>query len=126
MHNHTMEKITSFTQLTVWQKGHALVLSVYMCSKKFPREELYSLTDQMRRAVVSITSNIAEGFSRTSAKEKVQFYSIALGSTTEIQNQLLIARDIGYLEKNIFTSLASESVEVQKMLHVLIKKIKYA
>lgn len=73
-------KIQSFTNLIAWQKGHKLVLTVYTITKTFPTAETYSLVDQMRRCVISITSNIAEGFSRKSYKEKIQFYSIALGS----------------------------------------------
>lgn len=92
-------KIQSFTDLTAWQRGHELVIAIYKITKVFPREELYSLVDQMRRCTVSITSNIAEGFSRKSYKEKIQFYSMALGSTTELQNQLLVARDVGYIKK---------------------------
>jgi four helix bundle protein len=85
------EKIYSFTDLKAWKQGHELVLFVYEITKHFPQNEVFGLTSQMRRAVVSITSNIAEGFSRISNKEKAQFYSIALGSLTEIQNQSYIA-----------------------------------
>lgn len=92
-----VQKIQSFTDLYAWQAGHKLVLSIYEVTQKFPKEELFGLTNQLRRAAVSITSNIAEGFSRSSYKEKSQFYSMALGSLTEIQNQLLIAKDIKYL-----------------------------
>lgn len=73
------EKIKSFTQLIVWQESHQLVLLIYEITKLFPKDELFGLISQMRRSAVSITSNIAEGFSRQSFKEKVQFYSIALG-----------------------------------------------
>ena len=82
-------KIKSFTDLQVWQEGHKLVLLIYKVTKKFPKEELFGLTNQIKRAGVSITSNIAEGFSRQSYKEKLQFYYMSLGSLTEIQNQLL-------------------------------------
>ncbi len=90
-------KIKSFTDLITWQKAHQLVLSVYVVTKSFPKEEIYSLVDQMRRCAISITSNIAEGFSRKSFKEKVQFYYMSLGSSTELQNQLLVSRDVGYI-----------------------------
>lgn len=90
-----MKKIESFTDLVAWKEGHALVLTIYQVTSSFPRSESYVLTDQMHRCVVSITSNIAEGFSRRGNKEKAQFYYTALGSTTELQNQLLIARDLG-------------------------------
>ena len=105
-------KITSFTKLDAWKEGHALVLSVYKITKTFPKEELFALTSQRRRCAVSITSNIAEGFSRQSYKEKVQFYSMALGSVTELQNQLLIARDVGYLNPSVFIEMAGQKVEI--------------
>ncbi|MBI2085753.1 four helix bundle protein [Candidatus Daviesbacteria bacterium] len=114
-------KIQSFTNLIAWQKGHKLVLIVYTITKTFPTAETYSLVDQMRRCVISITSNIAEGFSRKSYKEKIQFYSIALGSTTELQNQLLVARDVGYLPKDQFIKIAVLTVEVHKLINGLIK-----
>lgn len=81
--NQASRKIKSFTDLNVWKEGHKLVLQVYKLTKEFPKEELFGLTNQIRRAAVSITSNIAEGFSRHSYKEKLQFYSTALGSLTE-------------------------------------------
>ena len=80
--------------------------------------------DQIQRASVSIVSNIAEGFSRQSYAEKVQFYSIAQGSNTELQNQMLIARDIGFLKKDEFNTTADQSVTVHKLLSGLIKKSK--
>jgi four helix bundle protein len=82
-------KIKSFTDLIAWQKAHELVLSVYKKTEKFPQKETYSLTDQMRRAVISITSNVAEGFARKSDKEKIKFYYASLGSLTELQNQTI-------------------------------------
>ncbi|KKR76512.1 MAG: hypothetical protein UU21_C0008G0019 [Candidatus Levybacteria bacterium GW2011_GWA2_40_8] len=86
-------KIQSFTDLEVWKQAHKLVIEIYRVTKKFPKEERYSLVDQMRRAAISITSNIAEGFSRQGKKEKLQFYFMARGSLTELQNQLLVARN---------------------------------
>jgi four helix bundle protein len=118
------KKAKSFTDLLVWQEGHKLVLMVYTETKSFPKDELFGLTSQMRRSAVSITSNIAEGFSRQSYKEKVQFFSISLGSLTELQNQLLIAKDIGYLEKKKFSQLAEQSVILQKMMNSFVKKTK--
>lgn len=117
-------KIENFTDLFAWQKGHKLVLLIYTFTKSFPKEELYSLVDQMRRCVISITSNIAEGFSRQSYKEKMQFYSIALGSTTELQNQILVAKDIGYITQEQFYTLSNLLVEIHKLLNGLIKSSK--
>ena len=120
--NQESRKIKSFTDLTTWKLGHQLVLEVYRVTKKFPKEEIFALTSQLRRAAVSFISNIAEDFSRFSYKEKSQFYSTALGSLTEIQNQLLIARDVGYLPISDFNKLASQSVEVSRLTNGLIKK----
>ena len=117
-------KITSFTQLTTWQDGHMLVLAVYKQIALFPKHEQYALSDQMRRCVLSITSNIAEGFSRNTKKEKIQFYYMAKGSLTELQNQLLIARDVGYLTKEDFSKLAQQTMRVQRLLIGLIKSAK--
>lgn len=113
-------KIKSFTDLNAWKKGHALVVSVFKELRTFPRE-VYFLKDQMGRCVVSITSNIAEGFSRKSKKEKVQFYYMSLGSTTELQNQLLIAKDLGYITKENFMLIAEETIVVHKLINGLIK-----
>lgn len=117
-------KIRSFTDLDAWREGHKLVLMIYETTKRFPKEEQFSLTNQLRRAVVSVTSNIAEGFSRSSYKEKIQFYATALGSLTETQNQLLVARDVGYLSNEEFAKIAQQTVTVHKITNGLIKKSK--
>lgn len=117
-------KIKSFTGLHAWQEGHKLVLEVYIITKKFPPDERFGLTSQMQRCVISITSNIAEGFSRRSKKEKAQFLYIALGSVTELQNQLLIARDLGYITQEIFKDLADRTVVVSKLVNGLIKSLR--
>ncbi len=119
-------KIESFTDLIAWKKAHALAVKIYKITEAFPQKEIYSLTNQMRRSATSISSNIAEGFSRQSKKEKLQFYYTAKGSLTELQNQLLIARDVGYLEKGLFNNIANQTVEVSKLLNGLIKAIKRA
>lgn len=118
------KKIQSFTDLIVWQKAHQLVLEVYRLSKLFPKEELFALVSQIRRAVVSITSNIAEGFGRNSEKEKLHFYAFAYGSLLEVQNQLLIAKDLGYVKQIEFDRLMALAFEIGKMLQSLIKAIK--
>lgn len=116
------KKIRSFTDLDAWKEGHELVLMVYKITETFPKKETFGLVTQMRRCAVSITSNVAEGFSRRSHKEKVQFYSVALGSVTELQNQLLVAKDVGYLSKKKFRDIAEQSVKVHKIINGLIKK----
>lgn len=118
------KKITTFKDLDAWKEGHKLVLSIYLVSKEFPKDELFALTSQIRRCVVSITSNIAEGFSRHSYKEKIQFYTIALGSLTELQNQIQVALDVGYLSKIDYEKLNIQSIIVHKILNGLIKKSK--
>jgi len=117
-------KIQSFTDLLVWQESHKLVLMIYQATKNFPKEELFGLTSQLRRAVVSITSNIAEGFSRQGYKEKLQFYYMALGSLTESQNQLLIAKDLNYLEQIEFNKIAKQTISVHKLLNGFVAKTK--
>jgi len=117
-------RIRSFTQLRVWQGAHSLVIDVYKTTKGFPIEERYGLASQMRRAVVSITSNIAEGFGRQGKKEKTQFYYIAQGSNVELQNQLLIAHDVSYIKKDKFDQLADKSISVAKQLNALIGSVK--
>ncbi len=116
-----MEKIKSFTDLKAWQEGHRLVIEIYKMTLKFPKYEIRGLGDQIRRASVSVTSNIAEGFSRRSNLEKKQFYYLSLGSLTEVQNQLLIARDVGYLIKQDFITIANITVDVSKLINSLIK-----
>lgn len=119
-----VRKIQYFTDLHVWQQGHILVLEIYRITKDFPKEEQFGLTNQLRRAVVSITSNIAEGFSRNSYKEKLQFYTMALGSLTEVQNQLLIGKDLKYIKEDEFIKLTEQTITVHKILNGLIKKSK--
>jgi len=115
------KKIRSFTDLIAWKEGHKLALEIYSLTKDFPKSESYVLVDQMRRCAISITSNIAEGFSRKTKKAKSQFYYMALGSITELQNQLLIAKDIGYLTKEEFYGAADQTIKVHKLVNGLIK-----
>lgn len=117
----TNEKIRSFTDLNAWKEAHKLVVMIYRITRSFPKEETYSLIDQMKRCSVSITSNIAEGFSRQSKKEKIQFYYVSKGSLTELQNQLLVAKDVDYLENSEFKSIAEQTVLVHKLMNGLIK-----
>ena len=115
------EKIKNFIDLRTWQEAHKLVLMIYDSTKNFPKEEIYGLTSQIRRAAVSVTSNIAEGFSRFSYKEKIQFYYIANSSVTESQNQLIIAKDLGYLKQEEFNKIYNQSIDVHKLLNSIIK-----
>lgn len=117
-------KIQSFKDLRAWQEAHKLVLMIYDETKNFPKEEIFGLISQMRRCAVSITSNIAEGFSRQSYKEKTQFYSIAQGSLTELQNQLIIAKDVGFITNKKFQEIDGQTIVVHKIISGLIKKSK--
>jgi len=118
-----MEK-SSYQGLKVWQKAMDLTAMIYSLVKKLPKEELYSLSDQMRRAVVSIPCNIAEGQDRHTNKEFTQFLIIARGSKAELETQLLICVKIGYLtDSDIFEAMNSTK-EVGKMLTSLINKLK--
>jgi len=117
-------KIKLFTDLIVWKEGHKLAVLIYQTTRKFPKEEMYSLSDQMRRASVSITSNIAEGFGRQGYKEKIQFYYIAHGSLTELENQILIAKDVGYLKETEFEKIMAQANSVHALLVGFIKKSK--
>lgn len=117
-------KIYNFTDLIAWKESHKLVLLVYKAVKQFPEKEKYILVGQILRAVISVSSNISEGFSRRTRKEKVQFYSTALGSLTEVQNQLIIAKDLGYLLINLFNKLYLQTVLVHKLANGLIRTAK--
>jgi len=117
-------KIKSFTDLVAWQKAHALALSVYKITRDFPSNEQFGLTSQIRRAAVSAVPNIAEGFGRGSYVDKNRFYQMSRGSLTELQSQLLIARDIDYLEQGEFGRIAEETVVTMKLINGLIKSSK--
>lgn len=119
--NQEFRKIAKFTDLIVWQEGHKLVLMVYKCTKNFPDWERYALSNQLIRAVVSFTSNIAEGFARKSAKDKANFYSMAQTSLIEVQNQILVARDVGHIENSEFIKIANQTVVCHKLIIGLIK-----
>lgn len=98
-------KIRNFKDLIAWQQGHELVLAIYKCTKDFPPSEKFGLTDQLRRATVSITSCLAEGFSRKTNKDKLNFYKMATGSLSETDNQITIAFDLGYMDKDEYDRL---------------------
>lgn len=119
-------KIRDFRDLFAWQEGHKLVLIIYESIKFFPKEEEYGLKDQLRRAVVSVTSNIAEGFGLRTYKEKLRFYFIAQGSLTEVKNQIIIAKDVGYIHEESFDKIMTHANLVHKILQGLISKTKAA
>lgn len=117
-------KIRSFTDLIAWREAHKLSIAIYKATEKYPDKEIFSLVSQIRRCAISISSNIAEGFSRQSKKEKIQFFYTAKGSLTELQNQLLLSRDVGYITKEEFNKLAEMTILVDKLIVGLIKSLK--
>lgn len=114
--------MNNFRNLIVWKRAVQLATSVYRKSVKFPRCELYGLTSQIRRSVVSISSNIAEGTGRRSKNEFANFLGISYGSACELETQLIIAKNLEYLSQDDFDSLSNELNEIQKMLYTLEKK----
>jgi four helix bundle protein len=111
------DPVRHFRQLVVWQRSMELVLLVYEITRSFPREEIYGLSAQVRRAAVSIPSNIAEGYARKSTRELVQYLGIADGSLAEVQTQLLIAEALGYCESKAIDRAMGMIDESQRMLH---------
>src|SRR3989344_1952684 len=101
-----MSEIKTFQDLKVWQRAHELVLEVYGLTKKFPSEERYALANQVRRAVISVASNIVEGFNRISIRDSLHFYAIARASLEEAKYQLLVALDLGYLADSSYQHVA--------------------
>jgi four helix bundle protein len=116
--------IKSFTDLIAWQKAHALAVAIYRNTVVFPASEQFGLTNQIRRAAGSVTSNITEGFGRRTKADRTHFYDVARASLAEVQNQLLLARDVGYLPTDAFGPLAGQSIEAHKLLTGLINATK--
>lgn len=114
----------SYKDLIVWQKSMQLSKEVYRPTESFPKTEIYGISNQLRRASVSIPSNIAEGFSRKSLKENLQFISIAFGSTSELETQLLLAKDLSFAHKSNFEKAEQLLLEVRKMLSSVFSKLK--
>lgn len=112
-----MGEIKSFRDLKVRQKAHQLVLLVYRLTKKYPREEQFGLVSRSRRAVVSIASNVVEGFKKKSKKDSRNFYNISEGSLEETKYQLLLAKDLGYIGSEEFDEVIGNCEEVGRMLN---------
>jgi four helix bundle protein len=116
--------VRDFRKLQVWQKGHELTLAIYRASSAFPKEEMYGLTSQMRRAASSIAANIAEGCGRYTKADFVRFLHMAAGSASELEYHLLLARDLTFLATRDFDALISEVTQVKRMLTIYIQKLK--
>jgi four helix bundle protein len=115
--------VRDFRQLKVWEKGHRLTLAVYEVTARFPREELYGLTSQMRRSCASVPANIAEGCGRDGDAELARFLRIASGSASELEYHLLLARDLNLLDPSNHERLSKEVTEVKRMLTSFIQKL---
>ncbi len=113
-----------FWELDAWKKSHTLVLDVYSVTKSFPREERFSVTDQIRRAASSVTANIAEGFERYHFKDKTRFYYQARGSAAEVQNFIVLARDLSYIDSQTCMRIGKHATECKKLINGLIRSTK--
>ncbi len=113
-----------FRQLRVWEESHSLALIIYKITKEFPKEELFTLTSQMRRSAASVPSNIAEGCGRGSSADYARFLQIALGSATELDYQLILARDLGYVNPSKYDRLNDKMDKVKRQLAKLLRKVR--
>lgn len=114
----------SYRDLIVWQKAMALVTDNYRVTQSFPNNEMYGLTSQLRRAAVSVPSNVAEGQGRSSDREFALFISHALGSLMEVETQILIAQDLGYIEKQRSEHLLQQSAEIGRLANGLLATLR--
>jgi len=113
----------NFRKLSVWEKSHTLTLNIYKSTSSFPKEELYGLTSQMRRAASSIPSNIAEGCGRNTQAQFARFLNIAFGSASELEYQLILSKDLSFINNEAFSELFEKITEVKRMLYSLIQKV---
>ena len=115
--------LKNYTELKVWQRAYQLCLEIYKITKRFPKEERYGLTSQIRRAAVSVPSNIAEGYGRKTTPEYIRFLYIAYGSNCELETQILLSGDLDYIETGKLEILKERIGEVERMLKALIKSL---
>ena len=113
----------TFQKLIVWQKGIFLTKKIYLVTKNFPREEIFGLTDQLKRSSVSIPSNISEGYGRNSRSDYKRFLSIALGSVYELETQIVISKELCFISEDDFTELIALAIEIDRMLSAMIRKL---
>ena len=111
-------------QLQVWDKAHQLALAIYKITKEFPKEELYGLTSQIRRASMSIPTNIAEGCGKYTDADFARFLQIAMGSASETEYQLLLSHDLGFLNSEQYSVLNADITEVKRMLASLLRTLR--
>ena len=115
--------LRNYRDLQVWSKSYVLTLQLYRLSRTFPKEELYGLTSQMRRAALSIGANLAEGCGRRTNAEMARFVRITMGSASELDHHLLLCKDLGFLENDRYRGLARDLTEIRKMLSSLLNSI---
>jgi four helix bundle protein len=118
------ETLQDFRNINVWKKSHLLTKLIYQITSTFPKEEQFGLTSQIRRACVSIPSNIVEGCGREGNVEFCRFLQIAMGSLYELEYQILLARDLSFLEEEVFIQLNGDITEIRKMMVSLMQKLK--
>jgi four helix bundle protein len=116
---HSQHKIKSYQDLNVWQKAMDLVVVIYKATAAFPKTETYGLTNQLRRAAVSVASNIAEGSAKRSTREFIRFINIASGSVAELQTQIILSQRLDYFDEVTYTRLIQKVDEIGRMLHGL-------
>jgi four helix bundle protein len=107
----------AFSNLGIWQKSHALTLKIYLVTKSFPKEEMFGLSSQMRRSASSISTNIAEGCGRSTNPQFKHFLDFSLGSSSELEYQIILSKDLTYISENIFNELETMVTEVRRMIH---------
>jgi len=115
--------LKNYKELKVWKKSYELCLEIYRVTAKFPKEEKYGLTSQIRRSVVSIPSNIAEGYGRKTTKDYIRMLYISYGSVCELETQILLAGDLDLIEKGELSKLNKDIAEIERMLKALIKSL---
>lgn len=111
----------SFMELRAWQEGHKLAVEIYRLTDAFPKSDMFGLSQQIQRTAISVTSNVAEGFGRQTQKDTLHFYVMARGSITELQNQIILARDVGRLDERKAENLSAQSMVVIKLIGGLIR-----
>lgn len=117
-------KIDSFEQLTAWQESQTLAVVIYKITKKLPKDEIYSLTSQLRRAASSISANIAEGFGRSTVNDKMHFYTMAYGSLLEVKNFLYLSAKLEYISEDDLAEIIEQCVVCQKLINASKRSIK--
>ncbi len=118
-----MNPVKTFEDLIIWQKSIVLTKQIYVITRKFPKEEIYGLSNQLRRASVSVASNIAEGYGRITRNDYKRFLSFSFGSSFEIQTQLIIGMEIGLINNEDFNESMMLSKEISAMLYAIMKKL---